>query len=156
MSTTGAGDVLWQLSPITTSTPSEDVVSAIKSVGPTEVAQAMMERLSPSGILPSAVNTADAIAQLHTLMGQFDQVEKSVAYLYQESVTNRLIDDFASVVPALADASTPLENWAIPILCALVGPLAPLLSFGLTLACKLALAALQAWAKRRLASKPVA
>lgn len=114
------------------------------------LAKGLLEKLSPSGAL---VAVAERNYELDKLIDRFDQDEIAIRHLGEDSLVARLEDDFARCVPALADAAVPLESWAIPLLSALAGPCAPLLSFGMTVACKLAILALQAWAKKRLAGK---
>jgi hypothetical protein len=114
------------------------------------VATSLLERLSPSGAL---LEVAKGNPELDAILDHFDADEQALAKLNEPSLLERLEDDFAKCVPALADAAVPLEAWAIPLLSALAGPCAPLLSFGLTVACKLALLALKAWAEKRLKAK---
>jgi len=114
------------------------------------VAVPLLATLSPSGTLSAIAETNH---ELDTILDHFDADELAIAHLAEPSLVERLEDDFARCVPALADAAVPLEAWAIPLLSTLVGPCAPVLSFGLTVACKVALAALKAWAAKR-ANKP--
>ena len=142
-------DVLSLLPDVTTADPSV-VAGAINRVGAVPVALALLSRLSPSGTLAAiATSNTDLDAELDA----FDAHEAALRKLQEPGLIDRLETDFALCVPALADAAVPLEAWAIPLLSALVGPCAPLLSFGLTLACKIAIAALRSWASRRIANQ---
>lgn len=114
---------------------------------------ALLNQLSPSGALQEIV---DGNPELDRLIAKAEADERALEHLSDPSLVDRLENDFASCVPALADAAVPLENWAIPLLSALAGPCAPLLSFGLTIAVKVALTALKSWAARRLATPPPA
>jgi hypothetical protein len=119
-----------------------------------EIASEALAKLSPSGLLAELAARADASRQLDELTAEFEADEKALAYLDQEGLLDRLEDGFALLVPTLADGAVPLEAWAIPLLSALAGPGAPFLSFGLTIACKIALAALKAWAAKRVTNIP--
>lgn len=118
------------------------------------VAGALLAKLSPSGALAEVAHDhAPENPELDRLLERFDADEAALAQLERPSLVARLEDDFAYCVPALADAAVPLEAWAIPLLATLAGPCAPLLSFGLQVAVKVALLALKAWAARRLKAK---
>ena len=117
------------------------------------IAGALLDKLSPSGAL-AEVAASHANAALEAEFARFDAIDAAVQrHLAVPGLVARLEDDFASCVPAISDAAVPLAAWAIPLLSALAGPAAPLLSFGLQVAVKLALAALVGWAKRRAAPK---
>jgi hypothetical protein len=111
------------------------------------IAKAVLAELSPSGAL---AEVAETNYELDRLLDHFDEDELAIQHLKEPSLVERLEDDFAKCVPALADAAQPLEAWAIPLLSALVGPAAPIMSLGLTVACKVAIAALKLWAAKRL------
>jgi hypothetical protein len=123
------------------------------AAGVSSACSALLSTLSPSGALQTVVTVADATnTGLDAALDAFDRIEEQLqAHLANETLMNRLERDFALCVPALADAAVPLETWAIPLLAAFAGPCAPLLSFGLVLACKVAMAALKSWAAKRAA-----
>jgi hypothetical protein len=112
-----------------------------------DVAIAILQKLSPSGALE---DIASANPELDALLRDFDAEELAIQKLTEKTLVDRLEDDFARCVPAIVDAAVPLEAWAIPLLSALAGPCAPLLSMGLATACKVALLALTAWSKKRI------
>jgi hypothetical protein len=114
---------------------------------PEKIATSILRELSPSGAL---IEVAEKNYDLDRLLDHFDEDELAIQRLAEPSLLDRLEDDFARCVPTLADAAVPLEAWAIPLLSALVGPAAPILSFGLTVACKVAIAGLKMWAEKRL------
>jgi hypothetical protein len=118
------------------------------------IAQTLLAQISPSGALYE-VALANANPELDALLDHFDSDEAALAHLSDVSLVARLENDFAQIAlsPAFVNAAGAVETWAIPILSALVGPGAPLLSVGLMIACKVAIFALQAWAARRLAQK---
>lgn len=130
-----------------------------------EIAWAALSKLSPSGALAEIAARADANRAFDALAKNFDALathfdddERAVAHLEREGLLDQLEDDFALLAPTLADNAQPLLAWAIPLLSALAGPGAPFLSFGLQIACKVALAALKAWAAKRashIPAKPV-
>ena len=113
------------------------------------VAVAVLNAVSPSGALADVAVSA----QIDHDQAAFDVAKRAYDLAQEPTLSARLEDDFAACVPALADAAVPLESWAIPLLSALAGPCAPVLSLGLTVACKVALAALTSWAQKR-AVKP--
>jgi hypothetical protein len=117
------------------------------------VAISILNKLSPSGTLFKISNLTGANPDLDAALDQFDIDEAFYQQIKDPSLISKLEDDFAAVVPLLELGAGPLESWAIPLLAALAGPGAPLLSVGLTLACKVALAALDSWAKKRNAQK---
>lgn len=107
----------------------------------------LLDLLSPSGTLREIADTND---DLDKCLGQIDAEEQALAHARNPSIVSRLEDDLARCAPALSDAAVPLEAWLIPLLSALAGPAAPFLSFGLSVACKVALAVFSAWARKRL------
>jgi hypothetical protein len=83
---------------------------------------------------------------LDTVLDRIDADEAAAQKLEDGALLRRLEDDFAAYgVPLIDGVAAPLESWAIPILSAFAGPGAPLLSVGLTVACKLAVLALDRW-----------
>lgn len=119
-----------------------------------EIAVRALVAFSPTGLLSDIAERVEASGRLDALIADFDADEAAVAYLDQESLLDRLEDGFALVVPTLVAVAGPLESWAIPLLAALAGPGAPLLNFGLLVACKIALTALSRWAEKRAAHIP--
>ena len=117
--------------------------------------RALLGQLSPSGALLEVADAAEAQRQLDLELAHFDAVEAACArHLAEQTLVSRLEDDFARAVPQVVDGATALEGFLIPIVASLAGPAAaPFLSFGLQVACKVALSVLQAWAARRLAQK---
>lgn len=111
------------------------------------VATALLTQLSPSGAL---IEVAETNYALDRLLDHFDEDELAIQHLRDPGLVARLEDDFARIVPTLAAAAVPLEQWAIPLLSTLAGACAPVLSLGLTVACKVAVSALEAWAKKRV------
>jgi hypothetical protein len=118
-----------------------------------EIATRALLAISPSGALSDLAARAEARLAFDRAADAFNQDELVLRHLDDETLVSRLEDDFARCVPALADAAVPLEQWAIPLLASLVGPpWSGVLSFGLLLACKVALAALKSWSEKRAAN----
>ena len=124
------------------------------SVATDDDARSLLARLSPSGAL-EGIAAAQSNPQLDELQDAAAAIDAHARrYLATPSLVSRLEDDFAMAVPAISDGANVLETWLIPILSALAGPAAPLVSIGLKIACAVALAVLKGWAARRLAAKP--
>lgn len=149
---TALAQVLALLPDVATAHP-DDVEAAVRKVGPIAVSRALLSYVSPSGTLTAIAEAPASNDELERELDHFDADERAVADLEKPSLATRLEDDFALAAPAIADAFVPLENWAIPLLSALAGPCAPLLSFALLLACKIALLALTRWAAKRTAAR---
>jgi hypothetical protein len=110
-------------------------------------ARAVLLALSPSG----ALVTVAANAELDRLQDAVDRALADAAAYLAPSLVARLETDFARAVPVIAPAVGDLETYVIPLLAALAGPAAPLVSFGLKIACAVAMAALVRWAAKRVA-----
>lgn len=116
------------------------------------VVTAFLTHISPSGALIETSKIAEASAKLDALTREFNAQAQALAHL-DESLVSRLETDFAQCVLTVTPDLAPLEDWAIPILSAFAGPASPLVSVGLRIACKVAIAALSSWAKRRTGGK---
>lgn len=127
---------------------SNAVAEAVQRIGAAPVAAALVAKLSPSGVLEEISGNA----QLDRYLSELEAEELAVSKLQDRTLVDRIEDDLALAAPAISDAASPLMTWAIPLLSALAGPLAPLLSFGMSVAVKVALAVFVAWSKRRLAA----
>ncbi len=115
------------------------------------VARELLLKLSPSGAL---LQVSEKNYELDRLLDHFDADEQAIRALSEPSLVERLENDFAACVPALEDAAGPVLTWAIPLLASLVAPpLSIAVSFGLQVACRVALAALKAWAAKRAAAQ---
>lgn len=130
----------------------QSAIAAGDSAGARGVAERALQALSPSGLLLGLAGRADLLSKLDGLSAEIDADLEALKHLDQESLVSRLEDDFARAAPTLAELAVPLENWAIPLLSQLAGPGAPLLSIGLLIACKVALAVLARWAAKRTAA----
>ena len=110
------------------------------------VALALLDALSPSGALREV---ASGNAQVDALLAEIDADEEAIRRLQDRSLVTRLEDDFARAVPEIEVVVPQAETYLLPLLTAVPG--APLVSLGVQLAVKVALLALDAWSKRRLA-----
>lgn len=109
----------------------------------------ILAKLSPSGALTSIVThhaQRGANPALDATLDAIDLDEIAAQHLEDAAFVVRLENDFAAIgVPLLDTAAPPLEAWGIPILSAFAGPASFGVSVGLTIACKVALLAIDRW-----------
>lgn len=107
---------------------------------------ALLDAVSPSGALREVSDVNDDLEQA---LGKIDAEEQALAHAKNPSIVARLEDDFARLEPVIDAEAPAVTSWAIPLISSFVT--IPGLSIGLAVACKVALAVYDRWAKRRLA-----
>ncbi len=118
-------------------------------------AAGVLRKLSPALLEVAAkYDTPSANPALDAELDGIDADEAALQHLEDASLAHRLEEDFAAYgVPLIDGIAPPLEAWAIPLLSAFAGPGAFFVSTGLTIACKLAVLALDRWKAKHDAAK---
>jgi hypothetical protein len=110
----------------------------------------LLAQISPAGTLEDFAESA----QIDRDQAAVDTIDaKLQRHLDTLTLAHTLEDELAVATPAIVTAAGALEEWVLPLLSALAGPAAPLVSLGVKLACVVAGAVLSRWAAKRLAAE---
>lgn len=119
-----------------------------------QIAVAALATIAPTFDSMDVARRADVVYRLKELTEQANADAQALKHLHEEGLVDRMEDAFAVLEPSLETALTPAITTAISLLSALAGPFSGALNFGLLVAVKVMLFALQAWAKKRTLNIP--